>query len=301
MAAPVFQRGELVGSLGLASRDLNREYSQRDRQVLIALAEHASLALNHARALDEVGHEAFHDSLTGLPNRALFLDRVAHALAARRPQRRAGRRPLHRPGRLQDVQRQPRATAPATRSSSRSRGRLAARLRPSDTIARLGGDEFAVLLDEVVDPRDAARGGRAACSIALSEPLTIAEREVFVSASIGIALGNADAETLLRDADLAMYRAKADGKGRYQAYEPRMHAEIVERLEFEVDLKRAIERRRARPRLPADLQPAGRARSPGSRRSCAGSHPTRGMVPPDALHPAGREQRPRSTTSAAGC
>jgi GAF domain-containing protein len=80
MAAPVYERSHVVGSLGVASTEPGRLFGARDQQVLISLAEHASLALNHARAVEEDVHEALHDSLTGLPNRSLFLDRMRHAL-----------------------------------------------------------------------------------------------------------------------------------------------------------------------------------------------------------------------------
>src|SRR4051794_27824185 len=76
MAAPVFERGRVVGSLGVASTESRRMFVPRDQQVLLSLAEHASLALNHARAVEDAVHEALHDSLTGLPNRSLFLDRM---------------------------------------------------------------------------------------------------------------------------------------------------------------------------------------------------------------------------------
>jgi GAF domain-containing protein len=81
MAAPVYERSRVVGSLGVASAEPGREYGPRDQQILISFAEHASLALKHARALEEALHEALHDPLTGLPNRSLFLDRMRHALA----------------------------------------------------------------------------------------------------------------------------------------------------------------------------------------------------------------------------
>ena len=81
MATPVYERSHVVGSLGVASTEPGRLLGARDQQVLISLAEHASLALNHARAVEEAVHEALHDSLTGLPNRSLFLDRMRHALA----------------------------------------------------------------------------------------------------------------------------------------------------------------------------------------------------------------------------
>ena len=282
MAAPVFERGEIVGSLGVASRDPAREYSARDQQVLIAFAEHASLALNHARALDDVAHQAFHDSLTGMPNRALFLDRIGNALA--RAQRSGA--PVgvlfvdlddfktvndslgHRAGDALLV---------------KVAARLAACLRPADTIARLGGDEFAVLLDDLGEGGDAARAAKRLLE-ALQEPFSLEEREVYIGASIGIAAGSADAETLLRDADLAMYRAKAEGKGRYEAFEPGMHTEIVNRLELEVDLKRGIEREE----LELSYQPIFSLRTgsvSGLEALVRWRHPTRGLLYPDSFIP----------------
>ena len=282
MAAPVFQGSNVVGSVIIASDDPNRSYSARDQQSLLALAEHTSLALNHARALDDVAHEAFHDSLTGMPNRALFLDRLSFAVA------RASRsgNPVgvlfididdfktindslgHRAGDelLQAVA-----------------ARLEACLRPSDTIARLGGDEFAVLIEEIEGAADAATAaGRMLDSLA--DPIAIEGREVYVGASVGIAAGPEDAETLLRDADLAMYRAKAEGKGRYRAYAPHMHAEIVERLEMEVDLKRTIEANE----LELHYQPIFSLSSgeiAGLEALVRWNHPTQGLVGPDRFIP----------------
>ncbi|MDQ3759351.1 MAG: EAL domain-containing protein [Actinomycetota bacterium] len=282
MAAPVLQGSSVVGAVVIASDDPNRSYSARDQQSLLALAEHASLALNHARALDDVAHEAFHDSLTGMPNRALFLDRLAFAVG------RASRsgRPVgvlfididdfktvndslgHRAG-----DELLRAVA----------GRLESCLRPSDTIARLGGDEFAVLIEEINDASDAATAANRMLD-SLAEPIAIKGREVYMGASVGIAAGRQDAETLLRDADLAMYRAKAEGKGRYRVYAPHMHADIVERLEMEVDLKRAIEANE----LELYYQPILNL----STGSIAGlealvrwNHPTHGTVSPDRFIP----------------
>jgi diguanylate cyclase (GGDEF)-like protein len=282
MAAPVFERGEVVGSLGIASRDPNRAYSARDQQVLLALAEHTSLALNHARALEDVVHEAFHDSLTGMPNRALFLDRVSHALT--RTDGASGAVGVlvidlddfktindslgHGVGDALLIQ---------------VAGRFGSRLRPSDTLARLGGDEFAVLLEEADDTGDAAQVADSVLE-ALAQPFTVAGREVWLNGSVGIAVGSAEAETLLRDADLAMYRAKADGKGRYQAFEPGMHTEIMERLELEVELKGAIERGE----LVLDYQPIFSLRTgaiAGLEALVRWRHPTRGLIPPGRFIP----------------
>ncbi len=282
MAAPVLQGSTVVGSVGTASSDPNRSYTARDQQTMLALAEHASLALNHARALDDVAHEAFHDSLTGMPNRALFLDRLSLAVG------RAARSAAPVGVLFVDIDDFKtindslghRAGDELLRSVA---NRLQACLRPSDTIARLGGDEFAVLIEEISDTSDAATAaGRMLDSLA--DPFVIEGREVYVGASVGIAAGPEDAETLLRDADLAMYRAKAEGKGRYRAYAPHMHADIVERLEMEVDLKRAIEANE----LELHYQPIFRLAT----REIAGlealvrwNHPTHGLVPPDRFIP----------------
>ena len=282
MAAPVLQGATVVGSVVTASENPNRSYTARDQQSLLALAEHASLALNHARALDDVAHEAFHDSLTGMPNRALFLDRLSFAVG------RASRsgNPVgvlfididdfktindslgHRAGDelLQAVA-----------------SRLEACLRPSDTIARLGGDEFAVLIEEIDDTADAATAASRVLE-SLADPIAIEGREVYVGASVGIAAGPEDAETLLRDADLAMYRAKAEGKGRYRAYAPHMHADIVERMELEVDLKRAIEANE----LELHYQPIFDLKSgaiAGLEALVRWNHPTRGRLLPDSFIP----------------
>ena len=286
MAAPVYERSRVVGSLGVASVGPGREYGPRDQQILLSLAEHASLALNHARALEEALHEALHDPLTGLPNRSLFLDRMRHALA--RAERDSepvavlfcdldGFKTVndslgHRTG---------------DRLLMMVAERLAARLRPGDTIARLGGDEFAVLLEELREPGDAARAAQGLLD-ALEAPFELRDREFYVSASIGIAAGKGDAETLLRDADLAMYRAKSRGKGRYAVFEPGMHTAIVERLELEVDLKRALEREE----LAVVYQPIFSLVSgsvTGVEALVRWHHPTRGVVLPESFVPLAEE------------
>ena len=286
MAAPVHERGRVVGSLGVASADTDREYGPRDQQVLLSLAEHASLALNHARAVEEAVHEALHDSLTGLANRSLFLDRMRHALArAERDTEPVGVLFCDLDG-FKTVN-----DSLGHRTGDRLlvmvAERLAECLRPGDTIARLGGDEFAVLLEELREPGDAARAAQRLLD-ALASPFELRDREFYVSASIGIAAGHGDAETLLRDADLAMYRAKSRGKGRYAVYEPGMHTAIVERLELEVDLKRALEREE----LAVVYQPIFSLVSgsvTGVEALVRWHHPTRGIVMPESFVPLAEE------------
>jgi diguanylate cyclase (GGDEF)-like protein len=281
MATPIYERGEIAGSLAIAARR-RRQFEPRDRQILRALAEHASLALNHARALEEAIHESFHDSLTGLPNRALFLDRLGHALArAERSNRAVGVMFCDLDGfKTINDSLGPRLGDQLLVEVGR---RLAASLGPADTVARLGGDEFAVLIDELADRRDAVAAARRILT-ALEAPIELSGREVYAAASVGIATGTGEPETLLRNADLAMYRAKAQGRGKYAAFEPEMHAAVVERLDLEVDLKRAIED----DELILFYQPIFELRSgalAGLEALVRWHHPTRGLVAPARFVP----------------
>ena len=119
--------------------------------------------------------------------------------------------------------------------------RIRSCIRPEDTCARLGGDEFAVMIEGVTHPEGAVTVARRIIG-AMAEPLAIAGSDVAVQGSIGIALGSAGqtASEIMRSADLAMYRAKGEGKGRYALYEPSMHELVLERLELKADLQRAV-------------------------------------------------------------
>jgi diguanylate cyclase (GGDEF)-like protein/PAS domain S-box-containing protein len=188
-------------------------------------------------------HQAFHDPLTGLANRALFLDRVTHALEVTA---RYGRQPvavlfldLDNFKTINDSF----GHIPADQLLAVVARRLVDAVRTSDTVARLGGDEFAILLEDpgaTMPPNMAAER----ITASLSAPFLVEGKEVFVTASIGIAIANQDFSPadLLRNADTAMYQAKARGKARYEVFEARMHAETLARLELENELRRALER-----------------------------------------------------------
>jgi diguanylate cyclase (GGDEF)-like protein len=119
--------------------------------------------------------------------------------------------------------------------------RIESRLRPEDTCARLGGDEFAVMIESISGPGGAVTVARRILGV-MGEPLSILGSEVAVQGSIGIALGTGEQTTseIMRSADLAMYRAKSEGKGRYALYEPSMHEGVLERLALKADLQRAV-------------------------------------------------------------
>jgi diguanylate cyclase (GGDEF)-like protein len=282
MAAPVHEGGEVIGSLGVASTEPGRTYGARDQGVLLAFAEHASLVLGHARAHEEALHEALHDSLTGLPNRTLLVDRLSHALArARRSGTRVGVLFCDLDG-FKTVN-DSLGHAAGDQLLVQVGERLRDCLRPSDTVARLGGDEFAILLDELADPRDAARAARRV-NDALEAPFHIRGRDIYIGASIGIAAETREAEGLLRNANLAMYRAKGEGRGRYAVFEPAMHTAAVERLELETELTAAIDRGE----LALVYQPIFTLRTgaiAGMEALVRWQHPTRGLVMPERFVP----------------
>ena len=196
------------------------------------------------RAEDELVHAALHDSLTGLPNRALFLDRLDLAL------KRSSRDPAwHFAALFLDLDRFKvindslgHAAGDALLKSLAAR--LKDGLRPGDTVARMGGDEFAILLDGLELSADALPVAERILR-SLEEPVRVGVDEIYPSASVGLALGGphyAQAESILRDADTAMNRAKSKGRGRLEVFDLAMHEEASLRLQIEHGLRRAVER-----------------------------------------------------------
>jgi Amt family ammonium transporter len=196
------------------------------------------------RVESELRQTAFHDALTGLPNRTLFLDNLLRLNAA-------AKRHGHHPFALLflDLDRfkvinDSLGHVAGDRFLIETARRLVECMREEDTVARLGGDEFAVLVEQIRGPEDAIRVARRALE-RLAEPIMLDDTEVSVGASIGIALsmtGEKNPENLLRDADMAMYQAKTRRSG-YQIFDARMHARALERMRLEIDMKRAIERK----------------------------------------------------------
>jgi diguanylate cyclase (GGDEF)-like protein len=241
------------------------------------------------RALErELEHQAFHDRLTGLANRALFRDRLEHALA---------RRNRHRDQHpvavllldLDDfkVVNDSLGHAAGDRLLVMVAERLRGHLRASDTTARLGGDEFAVLLDDPAADDEALRVAERLIEV-LAAPYQLDGRELFVRASIGVAAAaetGQPADELLRDADMAMYAAKARSRGGYQVFQPALHEAAVGRLALEADLQRGIEEGQFTLHYQPILELAS-GRLVGLEALLRWRHPERGWVAPLDFIPA---------------
>ena len=195
-------------------------------------------------AVDRLMHDAFHDALTGLPNRALFMDRLERAMEQQRRHPDAMFAVLFLDLDRFKVVNDSLGHVFGDELLVAVAERLAHMLRSSDTVARLGGDEFAMLIDGIDHEADAVRAAQR-LQDALLVPFRIGPHEIFTSVSIGIALsttGYHRPQDVLRDADIAMYRAKAAGKARHELFDVAMHERAVKLLEIETDLRRAIDR-----------------------------------------------------------
>ena len=214
-------------------------------------AARAPYAIVSTRALGELAdlrHDALHDALTGLPNRALFLDRLQ--LSLKRSRRHDDEFccavlfcDLDRFKLVNDSL----GHLVGDRLLMAVAKRIEGALRPGDTVARHGGDEFTLLLDEIDDVRGASIVAER-LQETLAAPFDVDGRELYVSASIGIALVTADRapEDVVRDADVAMYRAKAQGGARHAVFDEGMHARVMQRLELETGLRHALDRAQLR-------------------------------------------------------
>ncbi|MEA5508844.1 PAS domain S-box protein [Crocosphaera sp. UHCC 0190] len=197
------------------------------------------------QAEEQLRYNATHDSLTNLPNRILFMDRLEHALERQK------RRPAFCFAVLFldldefKVVNDSLGHGIGDKLLREIAIRLNKCLRSDDTLARLGGDEFAILLEDIGDVKDAIKIAKRIHQD-LTQPFNLEAQDVFINTSIGIALSISEyqaAAEILRDADTAMYRAKADGKACYAIFDQKMHDHAVTRLQLETDLRKAIERK----------------------------------------------------------
>ncbi len=233
------ENAELYTNLQAHSQELkvkNRKLLEANRQLKVEITE-------RRRAESQLRHNALHDTLTELPNRALFMERLTHAVEYTKRDRNSLFAVLFLDLNQFKVINDSLGHIFGDRLLIAIARRLQACLRPTDILARLGGDEFTILLEGLSHSSDTIRVAER-IQAQLTKPFKLGEHEVFIATSIGIVLSTGDysqPEDLLRDADVAMYRAK-NLNSRYEIFNPSMHERAISRLQKETELRRAIER-----------------------------------------------------------
>tara|TARA_R110001583_G_scaffold136312_1_gene288168 strand:+ start:19794 stop:22364 length:2571 start_codon:yes stop_codon:yes gene_type:complete len=275
LGAPLIYSGQLLGVMVLQSYTNRTTYSQQDSELLNFVSNHVSAAIKRREASDiereshekleqqvklrtlaleeeivqrkqaekKLKHTASHDSLTGLPNRTVFLDLLNHAIASnqRKPE-------LAFAILFLDLDRFKIVNDSLGHHAGDILLKLIARelskiVRGKDTVARLGGDEFVILIEDLVTNKEAFDIAKRITDF-LQQPFTIDNQLVFTGTSIGILFSDErydNADTMLRDADTAMYHAKDNGKGRYEVFDASMHQRVQNALSLEADIREAIE------------------------------------------------------------
>ncbi len=286
-----------IGTIMLANRvGLERSFGADDLRLLEALANNAAVALQYDRleqavnkleALqDQLHHQAYHDPLTDLPNRTLFMERVRLELAAERSIavlfidvddfKTVNDSLGHHVG-----------DALLISVAERLRGCV----RPEDTVARLGGDEFAVMIPGVDDPLADGRTIARRILKAFELPVEAGTELVSVHLSVGLASSDqssGDSDELIRNADVAMYQAKSKGKARFELFEPQMASAVLRRHDFKEELAKAIEREQ----MIVQYQPIvalDSGRIVAAEALVRWEHPVRGLVPPAEFVPLAEE------------
>jgi diguanylate cyclase (GGDEF)-like protein len=310
LAVPLRYGSEMFGVLVFAQIEEHRRFNDDVVWIAALFANQASIAINNAnlykkaqneirdrihaeealeKSKEQIRHDALHDALTGLPNRDLLIARLVHAIA------RAKRKKFLFAVIFIDIDRfkvinDSLGYVTGDKLLSAIARRLETCIRAVDMVARLGGDEFVVYLEDIKEPIDATDvADRLLCKLKL--PFIVDNRHVHVTASMGIvlsALGYEQSEDMLRDADIALYRAKGLGKAKYEIFETSQYGEAIARLDLENDLHKALEHRE----FYLNYQPiinleTGR---PISMEALARwKHPVKGVVPPIDFIPVAEE------------
>jgi diguanylate cyclase (GGDEF)-like protein len=288
LSVPIIANGTAAGRV-VASVTHDADRLRRDPDLpsrLLALSGQAATAIGNARLLERIRHQALHDALTGLPNRVLILDRVDSMLArARRHHMPAAALFIDLDG-FKDIN-DTLGHGAGDQLLQAVALRLATVLRDSDSIGRLGGDEFVVLVEGATLDAGPELVGERILDI-LRAPFEIEgyrDTPITVSASIGIAVGDrTSAGELLRDADIALYRAKASGKNQFIVFAPEMRDAVTDRMKLDMDLRGALERGEFALVFQPVFELSG-GRVTGAEALLRWHHPVRGIVHPEVFVP----------------
>jgi diguanylate cyclase (GGDEF)-like protein len=290
MVAPLRGESDVIGSLLVGNRlTEGTVFSEDDLRLLETLANQAAVALENgqleqslselSRLKEQLRYQAYHDPLTGLANRSLFLEQVDERIQAEG----VDRRPVVLFVDLDDfkVVNDTLGHVAGDRLLIAVADRVRGCVRANDVAARLGGDEFAILLEDGADLAESIAVARRILE-ALQAPLQIDGQEVGIAASIGVAAARAGtdrADELLRNADVAMYTAKAGGKNRFAVFEPTMHSALVERHALASELSKSIGRGELAAHYPPIVALAT-GEPEGVEALVRWRHPTRGILRP---------------------
>jgi len=266
--APIVNaEGEIVGSMGIFTDITTRK-----------------------RAEEQLLHDAFHDDLTGLANRALFMDHLRMTIERGKSRHSNPYAVLFLDFDRFKVVNDSLGHAEGDRLLKHIARRIESATRSGDLTARLGGDEFVVLLNELVGDDDAVEIAER-IQENLKKPFDLSGNEIYISASIGIApsaAGHQRAEDMVRDADIAMYRAKAKGRAQYQIFDRAMHEQASKQLSLETEMRRALEREEFLIHYQPIINLATETLV-GFEALVRWKHPERGMIPPFEFIPAAEE------------
>jgi diguanylate cyclase (GGDEF)-like protein len=267
----------------LMEKDRLLEVSQSKEQLQVELME-------RKRMEEQLTFTALHDPLTNLPNRVLFMDRLQHAMQRAKRHTNSMYAVLFLDLDRFKVVNDSLGHNIGDQLLIESASRLMSCVRSEDTVARLGGDEFVILLEDV---QDATQATRVANRIQrdLAVPYDLGDHKIFSFASIGIVIGAARYEQpgdVLRDADIAMYRAKGKGLGHYEIFDPEMLTRVMTRIELETDLRKALERQEFIVHYQP-IQDLKTHRIVGFEALVRWQHPTKGLVPPAEFIPTADE------------
>ncbi|MEE3719224.1 EAL domain-containing protein [Tumidithrix elongata RA019] len=287
----VLVRVENQMSLLAAKAEIRKLNTDLEERVKLRTAQLEQEIQKHISTQKQLQHLAFHDPLTDLPNRSLFIDRLAQSLKRIKYCADYSFAVL-----FLDCDR--------FKFINESLGhllgdmllvefsdRLKQKIRSVDSVARFGGDEFSILLEELEDPGDAIAAANHIIESLYLEPFILGDKEIFINVSIGIVFGNPNydlPDTILRDADTAMYQAKANGKACYQVFHPDMHVLTRKVFELQTDLRLALEQQQ----FLLYYQPVislATGDLVGFEALIRWNHPTEGFIPPSQFIPVAEE------------